>query len=230
MRNPFTILLGLVCLLSLSPCRAEFIVDNRFNGYPVELWSRSNHPFFVKWKKILTREIAQDNDGMEPPSWQGHAFHILWNGKHYYAWSASFAVAAQYREYQTALEERRDSRRLPGGSICTLYVFDEQLSKVASLTIDLPEENHDTWCYKIWWLDPAGSGISGVLMNLSYSLASRPSAKDRDMTVLVRFEERDGKLVLRQDDSCLGNPNSFSRTLLAQKALARCVATGQPAR
>ena len=76
----------------------------------------------------------------------------------------------------------------------------------------------------------AGKAADGVLVSLSYYLTGKKPAQRaedigkgwRYMTVLIRFEEQDGKLVLKQDDSCFGNPNQIRDIPSARKTLAQC--------
>lgn len=43
------------------------------------------------------------------------------------------------------------------------------------------------------------------------------------MTVLLRVQEKDGKMVLEQDDTCLGNPNQFESIPDARRRLKQCL-------
>ncbi|MEJ5210884.1 MAG: hypothetical protein WHV61_05580 [Burkholderiales bacterium] len=215
-------------------------MDNRFNGAPADierltpeesdLFTKS---FLDRWNKILLREITRDNNGLEEDGFgiaTLHRGHIRWNGRDYYAWAVSYLSAEQIARFVARRTNKNLPQAVPGGGICALYVFDRDLNRLAALRIDLPEADHHTWCNGIHGIGSAGGGIEGVLVSLSYYLTDKPPAKRvedigkgwRYMSVLIRFEERDGKLVLRQDDSCLGNPNRVSEIPVARKVLARC--------
>ncbi len=111
-----------------------------------------------------------------------------------------------------------------------LYVQDKDLNKAASLKIALPENNFGTWCNGVDGLGAAGKGRDGVIVALSYYLTGKAPAKKvqdigqgwRYMTVLIRWREENGKLILTQDDSCLGNPNKIKDIPSARKALDKC--------
>lgn len=226
-------------LLCATLAHAELVVDTKFGGSSKNAkemnWDEQMllRPFNAKWDKAILQAIAEDNEGIAPSSTPGGMGqgHIVWNGKHYYAWAVEYPSASQDREYDKAIAEKRKSVAVPGGGICALYVFDQDLNKLTSLKINLPENSHGTWCNGTYGLGGAGKGVDGVLVTISYYLTGRkPAQRARDigrgwryMTVLIRFEEKDGKPMLIQDDSCLGNPNSYDAIPDARKALARCL-------
>lgn len=220
--------------------QAELIVDTKYNGANKsfkQLTSgekRGLDSFVERWEKNTRQAIGEDNNGIVPDDLPAReSGHILWNGRHYYGWAVQYHSSAQVKEISAAISEKRKRDTLPGGGICALYVFDQDLNKLASLNIDLPENNHGTWCNGTYGFGGSSKGVNGVLITLSYYLAGeKPAqrAKDigdgwRKMTVLIRFEELDGRLVLKQDDTCLGNPNTFDAIPDARKALARCAKT-----
>ena len=245
MKNIAKNLLSIGLVLCATATHADLVVDTRYNGASANLdkmsWDEKRRlfdPFFEKWEKTILQAIAEDNEGIAPRSAPGgrDSGHILWNGNHYYAWAVKYQSAAQYRlnareaELMTAKKIKKYSPVLPGGGICALYVFDQELNKLAALKIDLPENNHGTWCNGTYGFGGAGKGTDGVLVTISYYLAGKkPAQRAQDigrgwryMTALIRFEEKNGKLVLRQDDSCLGNPNDYGTIPDARKALSKC--------
>lgn len=228
-------------LLCATLAHGEFVMDQKFNGakhnvgeVKSEEWKAVVEPFLKKWDKKILQGIAEDNDGITPSSATGgrDSAHIVWNGKHYYAWAVQYHSADQDKEIDKAISTKRKSVTLPGGGVCAVYVHDQDLNKLASLKIDLPENNHGTWCNGVYGLGGAGRSVDGVLVTLSYYLAGKtPAQRAQDigkgwryMTALIRFEEQDGKLMLKQDDSCLGNPNTYDTIPDSRKALSRCVA------
>lgn len=238
MKNIARSLLSAGLMLCATFAHAELVVDTKFNGSNKNLskmsWDEKStlDPFFKKWDKEILLAIAADNDGIASASSLGgrDSGHILWNGKHYYGWAVNYQSAAQVRSNREEVRLKVDRPAIPGGGVCSLYVFNQDLNKLASLKIDLPENDHGTWCNGTYGFGGAGKGIDGVLVTVSYYLAGKkPAQRAQDigkgwryMTTLIRFEEKDGKLVLRQDDSCLGNPNNFDAIPDARKALARC--------
>lgn len=236
-------LFSIALLLGAAAVHGELIVDTKFMGGSKDLrqltWDeqRTLDPFMDRWKKNTLQAISGDNQGVAPSDLPDRdSGHILWNGKNYYAWAVNYLSAKQDRliTEETSLiaakKLKKYSPAIPGGGVCALYVFDENLNKLASLKIDLPENNHGTWCNGIYGFGGAGKGIDGVLVTLSYYLAGgKPAQRAQDigkgwryMTTLIRFEEQDGKLMLKQDDSCLGNPNQYDTIPGARKVLAKC--------
>lgn len=220
--------------------QADLIVDTKYNGSAKNsdqmTWDERHEQkyrnFHKTWDKSILKAIAEDNDGIVPtstPAGIGRG-HILWNGKHYYGWAVQYQSAAQIKSNREEVKMKIERPAIPGGGICALYVLDQDLNKAASLKIDLPENNHGTWCNGIYGFGGAGKDVDGVLVSISYYLTgNKPaqSAQDigkgwRYMTALILFEEKVGKLVLRQDDTCLGNPNGYDSIVAARKALAQC--------
>lgn len=225
-------------LLCATLAHAELVVDAKFNGSKNSKrmnWDEQMllRPFDAKWDKAILQAIAEDNEGLAPsskPAGIGQG-HIDWNGKHYYAWAVEYQSAEQIRSNREEVRQKIERPAIASGGICALYVFDQDLNKLTSLKINLPENSHGTWCNGTYGLGGAGNAIDGVLVTISYYLTGRKPAQRaadigkgwRYMTVLIRFEEKDGKLVLSQDDSCLGNPNGYDAIPDARKALTRCL-------
>ncbi|MDN0084537.1 hypothetical protein QU487_17515 [Crenobacter sp. SG2305] len=164
-------------------------------------------------------------------TWGAHGYaHATFNEKDYYIRAFNYQTAKQDREYTQSTLEKRKHVTLPGGGACVLYVHDKDLNKAASLKISLPENNHGTWCNGVNGLGSARKGSDGVIVSLSYYLTDNTPAKRaqdigkgwRYMTVLIRFGEQNGKLILTQDDSCLGNPNKIKDIPTARKVLDKC--------
>lgn len=246
--------IGLVLCATLA--QADLIVDTKYAGSSKnsdqmswdERHDQKYAQFKKRWEKNIFKAIADDNDGITfsdtsgitPAGTSGVTLtgspgsrergHIVWNGKHYYAWAVNYQSAEQIRSNREEVRLNIDRPALPGGGICAVYVFDQDLNKLASLKIDLPENSHGTWCNGTYGFGSAGKSVDGVLVTLSYYLAgNKPAQRAQDigkgwryMTALIRFEEQDGKLVLKQDDSCLGNPNQYDTIGDARKALGKC--------
>ena len=235
-------LVSMALLLWGTTANAGLMVDQKYNGYDKNRTKMSidelNDPdyskFINKWDRSVRQAIADDNSGIAPEGEMGglNSGHILWNGKNYYAWAVNYLSAEQERKIHEDVVNKTDHPPIPGGGVCALYVHDQNLNKLASLKIDLPENDHGTWCNGIDGMGGAGKTVDGVLVSLSYYLAGKKPAQRaedigkgwRYMTVLIRFEEDNGKLVLKQDDSCFGNPNQITDIPSARKALARCSA------
>jgi hypothetical protein len=189
--------------------------------------------FYKKWEEAIRRNIAAINEGIAPDVSGGRdSARILWNGEEYYAWAMEYNSAEQDREYDRAITAKRKSRPLPGGGVCAVFLHDKNLNPVTSLKIDLPENNHGTWCNGTYGLGSAGKGVDGLLVSISYYLTGdKPAQRPQDigdgwryMTVLLRLEKSaDGKVLLVQDDRCLGNPNRYEDIPTARKRLSTCI-------
>ncbi|WP_156943174.1 hypothetical protein [Pseudogulbenkiania sp. MAI-1] len=188
--------------------------------------------FIERWEDAVRRNIAAINEGIAPDvSGSRDAARVLWNGEEYYAWLKEYTSSEQDREYDRAIAAKRKSRALPGGGVCAVFLHDKNLNPVTSLKIDLPENNHGTWCNGTYGLGSAGKGVDGLLVSISYYLTGeKPAQRPQDigegwryMTVLLRLDKSaDGKVRLVQDDRCLGNPNRYEDIPTARKALAKC--------
>lgn len=69
-----------------------------------------------------------------------------------------------------------------------------------------------------------------MLITLGYIDSAAPAdprnpAPEFNTTLLVRFHSENGKLIVEQDDSCLGNPNRLKTIAAARKALVKCAGT-----
>lgn len=239
MRNCARVLLNVAILIcSFSAC-AELSVDKRYNGesknvgeLKVEGWRRVEN-FIDRWEGAVRRNIAAINEGIAPDvSGSRDAARVLWNGEEFYAWAENYWSAEQMREYPKARSEKRQSRPLPGGGVCAVFLHDKNLNPVTSLKIDLPENNHGTWCNGTYGLGSAGKGVDGLLVSISYYLTGEKPAQRRQdigegwryMTVLLRLEKSaNGKVLLVQDDLCLGNPNRYKDIPTARKRLSTCI-------
>lgn len=66
-----------------------------------------------------------------------------------------------------------------------------------------------------------------MLVTLSYIDSAAPADPRNELiefytTVLMRFRDDNGTLVVEQDDRCLGNPNKLKTIVAARKALKKC--------
>lgn len=69
-----------------------------------------------------------------------------------------------------------------------------------------------------------------MLITLGYIDSAAPAdprevAPEFNTTLLVRFHSENGKLIVEQDDRCLGNPNRLKTIAAARKALVKCAGT-----
>ncbi|WP_156943175.1 hypothetical protein [Pseudogulbenkiania sp. MAI-1] len=190
--------------------------------------------FYKKWEEAIRRNIAAINEGIAPDVSGGRdSARVLWNGEEYYAWAEQYHSAEQDRQIEKNVRLKvRLPPPLPGGGVCAVFLHDKSLNPITSLKIDLPENNHGTWCNGTYGLGSAGKGVDGLLVSISYYLTGeKPAQRPQDigegwryMTVLLRLEKTaDGKVRLVQDDRCLGNPNRYEDIPTARKRLSICI-------
>lgn len=123
----------------------------------------------------------------------------------------------------------KHSGPIAGGGICAVFVYDDKLKQVAKHDVKLNEANGRTWCNGVNALARV-KGRDALLFSISYYLTDKPLAQRaqdigdgwRYMTVLLKLREQDGRVLIEQDDDCLGNPNQYKDMGSARKALAAC--------
>lgn len=156
-------------------------------------------------------------------------FHMLWNEQPFFVAGVQYRSKEQNVARDAALARNSYSGPIAGGGICALFVYDKNLKQAAKHDVKLNEANGHTWCNGARALARV-KGQDALLFSISYYLTDKPLAKNandigdgwRYMTVLLKLREQDGKVVIEQDDSCLGNPNGFKDLASARKALSAC--------
>lgn len=209
---------------SMLNAQAELVVDTKFAGSTKnqdqmtweEMTDSAFEKFIQTWSQRILLDIAASNEGIEPTSTPTSISraHIIWNGVDYYAWAA---------QYTSAQQSKRKYDTLPGGGVCALLLYDKNLNPIASVKINLPENNHATFCKGTNALGGAGKGIDGLLLSVSYYLTDVKKNWWREQTLFLRLQkDAAGRVQLIQDDRCLGNPNMYKNIPIARKALAKC--------
>lgn len=237
------LLLSASMVAATSPAFSELMLDTKYLGGNKSVtqlnWDEAKPiaAFMEKEEETIKRylvksgETLDEKNSISPITWGAYGYaHAVFNNKDYYIRSFNYQNTKQLKENRRAVRAHSEGFALPGGGVCMLYVQDKDLNKVAALKIALPENNFGTWCNGVYGLGSAGKGRDGVIVSLSYYLTGRAPAKRaqdigkgwRYMTVLIRFREENGKVVLTQDDRCLGNPNKIDDIPSARKVLDRC--------
>lgn len=123
---------------------------------------------------------------------------------------------------------------------CHLFVFDVNRKLIAVQPLKIPQPDYieaKPSCFDVHAMAPAQVVKDGMLIVASYydsrwtcnagqyCASNNPAAFPDSLyktTFLVRFDkDAEGKLVLSQDDSCLGRLNSYSTIGSARKALKK---------
>jgi hypothetical protein len=156
-------------------------------------------------------------------------FRMQWNDRTFYIAGAQYPSKEQMVSIRKEVAGKVSLPPIPGGGICALFIYDQNLKQAAKHDIKLNEANGRTWCNGVRALARV-KGQDALLFSLSYYLTDKPLAKRaqdigdgwRYMTVLLKLHEQDGKVVIQQDDTCLGNPNQLKDVSAARKALSAC--------
>lgn len=213
--------------LCVAGAHAEISLDYKFP------WTEQEVGFALEGVRTFEAVLNRDQvaQGFEAKSFYEtiNFFRMLWNEQTFYVAGAQYRSKEQNAVRDAALARNSHSGPIAGGGICALFVYDKNLKQVAKHDVKLNEANGHTWCNGALALGRA-KGQDALLFSVSYYLTDKPLAKQakdigdgwRYMTVLLKLRNDDGKVVIEQDDSCLGNPNQLKELALARKALAAC--------
>ena len=112
---------------------------------------------------------------------------------------------------------------------CHLFFLDGNFTEAGFHSIKI-HEPYLHFCNAVPAVGVASKGRNELLVTVQYFPIDRKAASKVNeigsgwnrMTVLLRVKTVNGKIVVEQDDSCLGNPNKIDTIPDARKALARC--------
>lgn len=144
-----------------------------------------------------------------------------------------FYISALHYESK---EQKHSPHPIPGGGICAIYLADNSLNVVASLTLKFKEFSGNVYCNGISGIGQV-KGQNALLATASYypteHVRLAQSAQEigknwRRETFLLRLTQQDGHWALVQDDDCLGNPNTLSDIPSARLAMKNRPACKNP--
>jgi len=129
-------------------------------------------------------------------------------------------------ENVTPLNIVRDPRPMPGQKKRSYWNYDERHPNDPRQIEGWPR------CSKLLAVAPAKEVTDSLLFTLGYSDSAEPASKHEEdyhplfkTTLLVSLGvDAHGKVQAKQDDSCLGNPNTYVSIGAARKALQQCKA------
>lgn len=112
-----------------------------------------------------------------------------------------------------------------------IFFFNEQLATVGAYRLHLNLPN-PYYCNAMPSMGTGDKARNEILVTVQcFNINTKPAKSIKDvgsdwqrMTVLFRVKAADGKVVLEQDDTCLGNPNTYEDVPTARKALKQCAA------
>jgi len=167
--------------------------------------------------------------GFDKGFYWGGIFRMQWTGLTYYATVVQYQSKEQTASIDHGVAMHKQFPPIPGGGVCSLFISDASLFHFAQYDIKLPEAGGRTWCNGTDGLGRV-KGQDALLVPVSYYLTDKKLAKKikdigdgwRHITVLLRLKQQNGRVVIEQDDSCLGNPNHFPDIPSARKALQKC--------
>ena len=111
---------------------------------------------------------------------------------------------------------------------CHFYFVNDdiQIKAVHIAKLSIPESSRPPFCQTVLGVGAANKTAPALMVTVQYFNTESPVAKTASQlgsnwlrsTLLFRLQEKDGELVVTQDDSCLGNPNKFETIPDARKA------------
>lgn len=117
-------------------------------------------------------------------------------------------------------------------NVCHLFMFNGQSLKLENVTrLNITRDKRVLkglpMCLSVQAMAVAKVVPDAMLITLGYIDSAEPAEKSYDppefyTTLLLRFRDDNGKLIIEQDDSCLGNPNKYSTVAAARRALSAC--------
>lgn len=116
--------------------------------------------------------------------------------------------------------------------VCHLFMFNDPTLKLETVTrLNIVRDKKKLAglprCRTVQAMAVAKVVPDAMLITLGYIDSAEPAEKSYDppefyTTLLLRFRDDNGKLIIEQDDSCLGNPNKYSTVAAARRALSAC--------
>jgi len=216
------------CALALMPgfALAEVSLDRQFP------WTEAQVGYALAGNRYFEAAINRDQvaQGFERKnSGSLNLFRMVWNGANFFVAGATYQSKDQIAARDDALARGTHSGPIAGGGVCALFVYDDKLKQAAKHEIRINEANGHTWCNDARALARV-KGQDALLFSISYYLTDQPLSKRpqdigdgwRYMTVLLKLRQEGGKVLIEQDDACLGNPNHLKDVVTARKALASC--------
>ncbi len=112
---------------------------------------------------------------------------------------------------------------------CHVFVIDEAFREVGFRTIEV-KESAPYFCNAVLAVGVGDKTRNEVLVTVQYFFIDRkPAAKMSEigngwkrMTVPLRLKAEAGKVLIEQDDRCLGNPNTIDTIPDARRRLKQC--------
>ena len=112
---------------------------------------------------------------------------------------------------------------------CHVFFFDRHFAEVGHHRVRI-DEGYPFFCNALLAIGTADKARNQLLITVQYFPIDRELARAAGeigdgwmrMTVLLQLREENGKLLVEQDDACLGNPNRIETIAEARNLLLRC--------
>ncbi len=171
----------------------------------------------------------------------GLGYKLFIEGTKFYLQPARFMIKSRPNEVCTPADydkaptyQCEEGRRYTVG--CHLIFIDANFAEAGFHSIKI-NEPYLHFCNAVPAVGVASKDRNELLVTVQYFPVDRKAASKvseigsgwNRMTVLLRVKAVNGKIVVEQDDTCLGNPNKIDTVPDARKALARCSAGAKAA-
>lgn len=165
----------------------------------------------------------------------GLGFKLIFNDELYYVQPTRF----MHQSYSGEICHVKDFVNMPTYQCvegqrhtvaCHIGIYDSQFKEVGWRTIQI-KEPYQVYCNSDIAMGIGRKGLDELLMTIQYFPIDRKAASKVSeigsgwmrMTVQLKLSKSaDGHIVIDQDDTCLGNPNSIDTIPDARKALRQC--------
>lgn len=188
--------------------------------YALTLDGRDYLAAVISYNPMLTAEPHCQPDDSALPT--GHCERIATRQKTCHLFL--FEPKTLALESVTPLNILRDPRPMPGQKKRSFWNYDERYPNDPRQVEGWPV------CSKLLAMAPAREVSDTLLFTLGYYDSAEATHKFNEppifkTSVLVSLSaDANGKLRVRQDDDCLGNPNTYASIGAARKALKQCAA------
>jgi len=226
--------LSIIGFVFINSANADVTIDHQYKGkdwnkfeYTSPIQKQFSEEIYNKYEPAVYRDLARDGISSKPLIGSIDFGRLVWDGDIFYIIPVNYISAAQSESDKK--QNWKHTNAIPGGGVCSIFLYNSQFERVAKVDADLPDANHHTWCNGINGIGSARKQ-DGVLLAVSYYLTDKSPAHTvkeigngwKDETLLFHLSKENGKVKFTQDDRCLGNPNHFKDILSARKALAKC--------
>jgi hypothetical protein len=188
-------------------------------------------------QSAITRSAALDRTGENPRGF-GHAsgFKLQLNGQLHYLKPMRFMTKSRPNEVCTPSDYRsQPTYRCNEGQRyimdCHLFVYNERYEEVGYHRIGV-NEPYQFYCNAVPAIGVADSANNLLLATVQYFPIDRKHASKISevgsgwsrMTVALRLKpQEDGRVLIEQEDRCLGNPNRIETIPDARRKLKKCL-------